>query len=97
MVAAMTTIRTAFGTALSLRHTKRPRFRQRRTRRKRVLRSRRIALLGGGMLVARDENFGLLAALTFVLRELHEWRATPARGSPASRCVALPPPKARRQ
>jgi hypothetical protein len=38
------------------------------------------------MLVARDENFGMLGALTFVLRQLlHEWRATPARGLPAFR------------
>jgi hypothetical protein len=40
------------------------------------------------MLVVRDENFGMLGALTFVLRQLHEWHATTARGSPAFRCGA---------
>jgi hypothetical protein len=37
MVAVITTIRTVFGTALSLHHTQRARLRQRPTRRKRVL------------------------------------------------------------
>jgi hypothetical protein len=68
----MTTIRTVFGTALSLHHPQRARLRQRPTRRKRVLRPRRIGALGGGMLIARDENFGMLGALTFFLRPLHE-------------------------
>src|SRR5260370_15679770 len=91
MVAAMTTIRTVFGIALSLHHTQRARLRQRPPRRKRVLRSRRIRVLGGGTLIARGEDIGMLGALTFFLRQLYEWHAIPARGAPASRCAALPP------
>src|SRR5580704_15100469 len=81
----MTTIRTAFGSALSLRHIQRARLRQRPTRRERVLRPRRIGVPGGGILIARGENSGMLGALTFFLRQVHEWRATPARGVPAFR------------
>src|SRR5580704_3817820 len=97
MVAAMTTIRTIFGIALSLHHTQRARLRQRPTRRKRVLRSRRIGVLEGGIRIARDGDIGMLGALTFFLRQLHEWHATPARASPASRCVAPPPRRAHRR
>src|SRR5580692_8762735 len=80
MVAAMTTIRTVFGAALSLHHTQRARLRQRPTRRKRVRRPRRIGVLG--ILIARGEDIGMLGALTSFLRQLPEWRATarpPAR------------------
>jgi hypothetical protein len=81
----MTTIRTAFGSALSLRHIQRPRLRQRPNQRKGVLQSRRIGVLGGGILIVRGDDIGMLGALTFFLRQLHEWRATPARGSLAFR------------
>ena len=77
----MTTIRTAFGSALSLRHIQSALLRQRPTRRERVLRPRRIGVPGGGILIARGEDIGMLGTLTFFLRQLHEWRATPARGS----------------
>ena len=90
MVTATTTIRSAFGTALSLRHTQRARLRQRPTRRERVLRPRWIGLLEGGALVARGETSGMLGALTFFLRQLHEWRATPARGRRHSDVPDLP-------
>src|ERR1700680_1246360 len=96
MVTATTTIRSAFGTALSLRHTQRARLRQRPTRRERVLRPRWIGLLEGGALVARGETSGMLGALTFFLRQLHEWRATPARASPAFRYRAPPARQGRR-
>ena len=96
MVAAMTTIRTVFGTALSFRHTQRARLRQRSTRRKRVLRPRRIGVLGGGPLVALGENAGMLGALTFFLRHLHEWRTILAGVSPAFRYSALQARRGRR-
>src|SRR5271166_6164633 len=94
MVAAMAMIRTVFGTASSLHHTHCARLRQRPTRRKRVLRSRRIGVLGDGILIARGEDIGMLGALTLFLRQLLEWNAIPAAGSPASRC-ATPPSSAR--
>src|SRR5260370_25074157 len=93
MVAAMTPIRAVFGIALSLHHTQRARLRQRPTRRKRVLRSRRIGVLGGGIRIARDEDIGMLGALTFFLLQLPEWRPTPARGLPAFRSGGLPVPR----
>src|SRR5260370_31546338 len=96
MVAAMTPIRAVFGIALSLHHTQRARFRQRPTRRKRVLRSRRIGVIGGGIRIARDEDIGMLGALTFFLRQLHEWNAIPAAGSPASRSATPPARRGRR-
>src|SRR5271155_3543791 len=61
MVAAMTTIRTVFGSALSLRHIQSALLRQRPTRRKRVLRPRQIGVPGGGILIARGEDIGMLA------------------------------------
>jgi hypothetical protein len=76
----MMTIRTAFGSALSLRHIQRPRLRQRPTQRKGVLRSRRIGVLGGGILIVRGDDIGMLGALTFFLRQLHEWRTHPLGG-----------------
>src|SRR5271169_165784 len=97
MVAAMTTIRIVFGAALSLHHTQRARLRQRPTLRKRVVRSRWVGALGGGALVARGENSGMLGALTFFLRQLHEWRATPARASPAFRYGEPPTRRAHRR
>src|SRR5260370_18214232 len=97
MVGEMTTIRTIFGIALSLHHTQRARLRQRPPRRKRVLRSRRIRVLGGGIRIARDEDIGMLGALTFFLRQLHEWRATPARGLPPFRYGGLPVHRGRRR
>ncbi len=60
----MTTLRTVFGAALSLHHIQRARLRQRPTRR-RVLRPRRTGVLGGGALIARGEDIGVLGALTF--------------------------------
>src|SRR6185312_16010134 len=89
MVAAMTMIRIAVGTALSLHLTQRAGLRQRPTRRRRVPQSRRIRVLRGGILIARGEDTGMLGALTFFLRHLHEWRALLARVSPAFRYSAL--------
>ena len=40
----------------------------------------RIGVLERGELVARGENSGMVGVLTFFLRQLHEWSATPARG-----------------
>ena len=39
-----------------------------------------IGVLEGGIRIARDGDIGMLGPLTFFLRQLHEWRATPARG-----------------
>src|SRR5271165_1099486 len=56
IVAAMTTTRIADGTALSLHPPQRARLRQRPSRQRRVLQSRRISVLRSGPLAARGEN-----------------------------------------
>src|SRR5258707_9786595 len=94
---AITMIRSALGAAWSLNRIQRARLRQRPTRLRRMLQSRRICALGGGKLVARGEDIGMIGALTFFLRQLHEWRAIPARASLAFRYGELPTRQGRRR
>ena len=47
--------------------------------------------------MARDGDIGVLGALTFFSRQLHECRATPARGLPAFRYGGLPVQRGRRR